>query len=205
MIPFLQHRKLHLLLAATALAMGISAWHPAMVFDWWLENLLVFLLLTFLAFTYSRFPLSTFAYVMIFLFLLVHEWGAHHKYADVPLGEWMKVWLHTTRNHYDRVSHFAFGFFLSVPFREAFVATTAHRGLWSYFVPVEFALAAGAVYEIIEMIVAEIVTPEQGEAFVGMQGDMWDAQKDIGLGGIGAALTMTALYLKATKAQSPRG
>ncbi len=180
----------------TAAAMAISAWRPAMVFDWWMENLLVFVLLAVLVGTYRRVRLTDFAYAMILLFLLVHEWGAHHKYADVPLGEWMKVWLGTGRNHYDRVSHFAFGFFLSVPVREAYLATGGGRGWWSYFVPVEFALAAGAVYEIFESIVAELVTPEQGEAFVGMQGDMWDAQKDIGLGGFGALLMMTALRLR---------
>jgi putative membrane protein len=69
-------------MAATAAAMMVSAYQPTMVFDWWLENLLVFLMLGFLAATYRRLPLSTFAYTMIFLFLLVHEWGAHHKYAD---------------------------------------------------------------------------------------------------------------------------
>ena len=127
MIPFRENRALHYLMAATAVAMAVSAYRPTMVFDWWLENLLVFLMLGFLTATYRRIPLSTFAYGMIFLFLLVHEWGAHHKYADVPLGEWMKGWLHTTRNHYDRVSHFAYGFFLCVPVREAFVATTGHR------------------------------------------------------------------------------
>ncbi len=193
MVAFRENRALHYLAAATAAAMSVSAYRPSMVFDWWLENVLVFLLLLFLTATYRRIPLSIFAYAMIFGFLLVHEWGAHHKYADVPLGEWMKAWLHTTRNHYDRVSHFAFGFFLSVPLREAFVATAGTKGFWSYFIPVEFALAAGAVYEIIESIVAEIVTPEQGEAFVGMQGDMWDAQKDIALGGVGAFLMMAAL------------
>jgi len=201
MMPFRENRPLHWLAGGTALAMGVSAFRPTMVFDWWLENLLVFLLLLFLAATYRRIPLSTFAYAMIFGFLLVHEWGAHHKYADVPLGEWMKDWLHTTRNHYDRVSHFAFGFFLSVPLREAFVATAGHRGFWSYFIPVEFALAAGAVYEVIESIVAEIVTPEQGEAFVGMQGDMWDAQKDIALGGAGAFLMMAALWMNASRSE----
>jgi putative membrane protein len=196
MIPFRENRVLHWLAVGAVMAMGISAFEPAMVFDWWLENLLVFLLLLFLVFTYRRIPLSTFAYTMILLFLLIHEWGAHHKYADVPLGIWMKDWLQTTRNHYDRVSHFAFGFFLSVPFREAFVATAGNRGAWSYYVPVEFALAAGAVYEVIESIVAEIVTPEQGEAFVGMQGDMWDAQKDIALAGLGAGLMMAFLRIR---------
>ncbi|MBL8235988.1 MAG: DUF2238 domain-containing protein [Bryobacterales bacterium] len=197
MTPFRQNRALHFYVGGTLMMMAASAYRPAMVFDWWLENVLVFALIALLAGTYRKIPLSAFAYGMVFAFLAVHEWGAHHKYADVPLGEWMKVWLHTTRNHYDRVSHFAFGFFLSVPVREVFVATTANRGLWSYFIPVEFALAAGAIYEVIESIVAEVVTPEQGEAFVGMQGDMWDAQKDIALGGLGAFITMAAMRFAA--------
>jgi putative membrane protein len=204
MLTFRENRELHYLLAGTAAAVGLSAYRPSMLFDWWLENLLVFLMFLFLAATYRRIPLSTFAYAMILGFLLIHEWGAHHKYADVPLGEWMKGWLNTRRNHYDRVSHFAFGFFLSVPLREAFVATSGHRGPWSYFVPVEFALAAGAIYECIEAAVAEIVTPEQGEAFVGMQGDMWDAQKDIALGGAGAAVMMLTLWLRRMRQRRSR-
>lgn len=75
MIPFRENRALHWLAVGAVMAMGISAFEPAMVFDWWLENLLVFVLLLFLIFTYRRIPLSTFAYAMIFLFLLVHEWG----------------------------------------------------------------------------------------------------------------------------------
>jgi len=196
MVPFRENRTLHLLMAATLMVLALSAYQPAMMFDWVLENILVAILVVFLVLFYRKIPLSSAAYAMIFAFLVVHEWGAHHKYADVPLGEWMKGWLHTTRNHYDRISHFAFGFFLCVPVREAFVVTTGNRGWWSYFVPVEFSLAAGAVYEGIEAIVAEIVTPEQGEAFVGMQGDMWDAQKDIGLAGLGAFLTMAFLRLR---------
>ncbi|MBM3787828.1 MAG: DUF2238 domain-containing protein [Acidobacteria bacterium] len=189
-MAFRERKAVHVLMAGRAAAMLVSAHKPAMVFDWWLENILVFALLAALVLTWRRLPLSNAAYLSIFLFLLVHEWGAHHKYADVPLGEWMKGWLDTTRNHYDRVSHFSFGLFLAVPMREIFVLSTGNRGFWSYFLPVDFSLAAGGVYEIIEMIVAEIVTPEQGEAFVGMQGDMWDAQKDIGLAGLGALLTM---------------
>lgn len=197
MHSFREHRALHWLIGAVLLVMGASAYRPAMVFDWWLENILVFAMIGLLVVSYRKIPLSTAAYGMIFLFLVIHEWGAHHKYADVPLGEWMKAWLQTERNHYDRLSHFAFGFFLSVPVREMFVITTGNRGLWSYFIPVEFSLAAGAVYEVIESIIAEIVTPEQGEAFVGMQGDMWDAQKDIALGGLGAFLTMAGMRLRA--------
>jgi putative membrane protein len=154
------------------------------------------LLLAALVTTYRKYTLSNTSYWMIFFFLCVHEWGAHHKYADVPLGEWMKGWLQTNRNHYDRVAHFAFGLFFAYPFNEVFVRWAGVRAGWQYYLPIETALATGAVYEIVEWIVASIVSPEAGEAFVGMQGDMWDAQKDIAVAGVGATLTVIALFVK---------
>jgi putative membrane protein len=178
---------------ATLVVMAISAYEPSMMGDWLLENLLVVVLLAGLVATYWRYRLSNISYWMIFLFLCVHEWGAHHKYADVPLGEWMKGVFHTTRNHYDRVAHFSFGFFFAYPIFEAFQRWGGVRSALRYYLPAETALAAGAAYEIIEGIVASIVSPEAGEAFVGLQGDMWDAQKDMGLAFLGAAITMSAV------------
>ena len=181
------------LLLATFAVMAVSAYHPTMVGDWLLENILVVVLLVALIVTYRRWRLSNTSYWMLFLFLCVHEWGAHHKYADVPLGEWMKSVFQTERNHYDRVAHFAFGVFFAYPFEEILVRWAHVRNGWRYYLPVDMALAAGGGYEIVEAIVATIVSPEACEAFVGLQGDIWDAQKDIALAGIGAALTMTAL------------
>jgi putative membrane protein len=183
------------LLLATLVVMAISAYHPTMVGDWLLENLLVVVLLAVLIFTYRRYRLSNTSYWMLFLFLCVHEWGAHHKYADVPLGEWMKSVLQTQRNHYDRVAHFAFGVFFAYPFQEILYRWANVTNAWRYYLPVDVAVAAGAGYEIVEAIVATIVSPEAGEAFVGLQGDMWDAQKDIALAGIGASLTMGAVMI----------
>lgn len=176
---------------AALIIIATSAYQPTMVGDWLLENILVVVLLAFLAGTYRTSPLSNTSYWMIFLFLCIHEWGAHHKYADVPLGEWMKGVLHTNRNHYDRVAHFSFGLFFAYPFYEVLARWAGVVGPWRYYLPVDIALAMGASYEILEAIVASIVSPEAGEAFVGLQGDMWDAQKDIALAGIAAALTMT--------------
>ena len=192
---FRDNRTLQALCAATAAAMAISGFHPEMVVDWWLENLLVFVLLTYLAVSYKWFPLSNTSYGLIFVFLCFHEWGAHFKYADVPLGEWMKVWLHTTRNHYDRVVHFAFGLFFGYPMHEMYVRYSGMRLRWAYFFPVEGAMAFGAVYECIEATVASIVSPDAGEAFVGMQGDMWDSQKDMAQGLLGGMIAMGALWL----------
>lgn len=183
--------------------MAISAYHPLMVGDWLLENILVVVLLAALLVTYRKYTLSNASYWMIFLFLCVHEWGAHHKYADVPLGEWMKTALNTTRNHYDRVAHFAFGLFLAYPIREILWRWSGVRSFWQFYFPVEASLAFGACYEIMEWIVASIVSPEAGEAFVGLQGDMWDAQKDIGLAGLGAAITMTICFVFLKKSAGP--
>lgn len=180
----------------TLAVMAVSAYRPVMVGDWLLENLLVVLLLGGLAATYRRYPLRNRSYWMIFLFLCIHEWGAHHKYADVPLGEWMKNWLHTNRNHYDRVAHFAFGLFFAWPFHEVFVRWAGVRHGWAYYLPIEASLATGAVYEITESVVASIVSPEAGEAFVGLQGDIWDAQKDIALAALGATVSVIVLFLK---------
>ena len=187
---------------ATLIVMAVSAYHPVMVGDWLLENLLVVVLLAGLVLTYRHFPLSNTSYWMIFLFLCVHEWGAHHKYADVPLGEWMKAAFQTHRNHYDRVAHFAFGVFFAYPFHEVFYRWVGVRAGWQYYLPIEASLAVGAVYEIVESIVASIVSPEAGEAFVGLQGDMWDAQKDVALAGLGATHNCRIVHKSYVTAQS---
>lgn len=183
------------LLIATLTVMALSAYRPTMVGDWLLENMLVAVLLISLIAAYRRFPLSNTSYWMLFLFLVIHEWGAHHKYADVPLGEWMKGILETDRNHYDRVAHLAFGIFFAYPFGEILIRVGNIQGWLRYYLPVDVVLAFAATYEIIEVIVASIVSPDAGEAFVGLQGDIWDAQKDIALAGLGAVFTMTLLAI----------
>ena len=178
-----------------AAVFAASAYHPTMVFDWFLENLIVLVFIIALILSYRAVPLSRTSYVLIFLYLCFHEWGAHFKYDGVPLGEWIKVWLHTNRNHYDRVLHLLFGLLLGYPLMEAYMHLTGVRNAWRYWFPLEASLAFGAIYEIIEATVAAFVSPEHGEAFVGMQGDMWDAQKDIAFGLVGAAIAMTITYL----------
>ena len=178
-----------------AFVLAVSAYHPTMVFDWFLENLLVLVLVAALILSYKSVPLSHTSYVLIFCYLCLHEWGAHYKYDGVPLGEWIKVWLHTSRNHYDRVLHFSFGLFLGYPMMEAYRHVGGVRNAARYWFPLEASLAFGAIYEIIEATVATLVSPEHGEAFVGMQGDMWDAQKDMGLGFAGATVAMVITYL----------
>ncbi len=177
-----------------AAAFLISAYRPEKVFDWGLENVLVFFCVGVLVVTYHKFALSDLSYLAIFLFLCLHEWGAHYKYSDVPLGEWMKPWLHTQRNHYDRVCHFTFGLMFSYPMREISIRALRVTGAWRYYLPVECTLAASAIYEMMEAGMASILSPERGEEFVGMQGDMWDSQEDMFMAGLGATVAMVILH-----------
>jgi putative membrane protein len=177
-----------------AAAFALAAFRPDTVFDWALENALVVCFLLGLIVSYRKLPLSDLSYLCIFAYLVLHEWGAHYKYSDVPLGEWMKVWLHTQRNHYDRVAHFAYGLLCSYPMQEAFIRSAKVGGPWRYYLPIEATMACSAVYEIMEAGMASILSPQRGEEFVGMQGDIWDSQEDMLMAGLGSVVAMICVY-----------
>lgn len=98
--------------------------------------------------------------------------------------------MHTDRNHYDRIVHFAFGLLLAYPQREMLMRKAGLRGGWAYCLPILTTLALSAAYEILEAIVASIVDPTDAAAFLGLQGDQWDSQKDMFMGLAGASVAM---------------
>jgi putative membrane protein len=192
---FRENRFLQRLCILFVAVLLLAAYHPDAVFDFFLENGSVLVFLVIMTLTYRQLPLSDLSYLLIFIFLCIHEWGAHYKYSDVPLGEWMKPWLHTQRNHYDRVAHFSFGLLAVYSMLEMFVRKARVSGRWQYYLPVGFVLALSAIYEMLEAFMANILTPERGEEFVGMQGDMWDSQKDMFDAGVGAVAGVVLIYL----------
>jgi putative membrane protein len=189
-VPFRANRTLQTICTILGLCILYGAARPESVVDFWLENILTLVFLSILAGTYRRLPLSDISYILILIFLAAHQWGAQYKYSDVPLGEWMKPALGLTRNHYDRVIHFAYGLLLAYPMQEWFVRSAGVRGGFRYFLPIQFTLACSAVYEILEAIMATLLSPQRGEEFVGMQGDIWDAQQDMFLAFLGSAIAM---------------
>ena len=168
----------------------VTAVSPLYRTDWMLENLLVVLFLPILIATYRVFPLSDLSYILITLFMILHAVGAHYTYAEVPLGFWMKDAFSLSRNHFDRIVHFSFGLLMAYPIREVFLRVASARGFWAYYLPLNVTLAFSAVYEIIEMVVAKIVSPNAGDAYLGTQGDVWDSQMDMSCAAIGALLCM---------------
>ena len=178
--------------ALVAFAILAAAYRPLSFLDWLLENALVMLFLATLTLTYRRFALSDTSYVLLALFLCLHEWGAHYKYSDVPLGEWMKPWLHTTRNSFDRIVHFSYGLLCSYPLQEL-VMRTGVRNAWRSILPVGLILAFSAIYEILEGLMAVLVSPELSNDFSGLQGDVWDAQKDMSMAGLGSLVAVATI------------
>lgn len=158
--------------------------------DWLLENLLALALVILLLLTYRRFQLSNLSYCLITCFMALHAVGAHYTYAEVPVGFWLKDLFSLSRNPFDRIVHFTYGALLAYPVREALIRLVGVRGLWSYYLPASLILAQSGLFEIIESVVAAFVSPELGGAYLGMQGDVWDAQKDMAAAFGGAALAM---------------
>jgi putative membrane protein len=182
-----------------------AAWKPLHPDDWLLENYLVFFWVPVLLLTARFFSLSNISYALITLFLCLHVIGSHYTYAEVPFGETLREWVGGERNMYDRMVHFAFGLLLAYPVREVLVGIAGLRGFWAYFFPVDITFSFSSIYEIIEWRAAALAAPELGMAFLGTQGDIWDAQKDMLLAGTGAIIAMVLVALLNFWFRSSRG
>ena len=158
--------------------------------NWFMENTLVFLFLAILALSYRKFRFSDLSYTFIFVYLCLHVYGAKYTYAENPFGYWLKDQCHFERNHYDRIVHFSFGFMLGYPMRDFFLNRMKFPGWVGWVLPVEITLSFSCLYELIEWAVADILFTEQGAAYLGSQGDIWDAQKDMFMAFCGAVIIM---------------
>ena len=140
-------------------------------------------------------PLSSVSYALIAGFLALHTVGAHYTYSQVPLGHWLQATLALERNDFDRLVHFAFGLCLTYPLLEVFGRLVRTRRLLLFYLVVMTQLALAGAWEMIEAAVAQITRPDLGIAFVGAQGDPWDAQHDMLAATLG---TVVALLVSAS-------
>ena len=142
---------------------------------------------------YRRMPLSHWVYGGVFLHVLVLVYGGYYTYALTPLGNWFRDTFQLARNHYDRVGHVALGVFPAFLIREVLLrATPLRRGGWLNFLVLSVVLAVAAFWELLEWWVTLIAASDVGQAFLGSQGDVWDAQWDMLLALLGAAVVLPA-------------
>ena len=211
----LTHRTYLLILAFLFSVEWIAlAINPYYRNDWALENVLVVIAVIVLAASYKYLLLSRISYTLIFIFLCLHEIGAHYTYAEVPYDAWFMSLTGVTlndilgwqRNNFDRVIHLSYGLLLAYPIREVFLRVANVSGFWGYFLPLTLTMATSMMFELFEWGAAEMFGGDLGMAYLGTQGDVWDGHKDMALASLGALIAMmiTALlniYLQRDFAQ----
>ena len=188
-----EHARLPLaLLAAFGVIALFTLWAPpAGRTSWWLEVGPGICGIAVLIVIYRRLPLSHWVYVGVFIHVNILVYGGYYTYALTPLGNWVKEAFHLARNHYDRVGHIALGVFPSFITREVLLrCTPLTRGGWLYFLVLSVVLAVAAFWELLEWWVTLLVAGDVGQAFLGSQGDIWDAQWDMLLALLGAAVAL---------------
>lgn len=190
-VPFAQNRLLQLLAVIFLGVWSYTFYSNTDLANWFLENTLVILFLIFLFITYRQHQLSDLSYLLICVYLCLHVYGSTYTYAENPFGYWLKDAMGWQRNNYDRIVHFSFGFLLAYPMREYFMKFLKAKNWVAWALPIEVTMSISALYELIEWAVADIFFKAQGDAYLGTQGDIWDAQKDIFLAFSGAILATT--------------
>ena len=194
-IPFKQNKWLWLFIIVFTIIWVNTFVGTTDIKNWFMENALVFMFLSFLIIKYKKYKFSDLSYLLICIYLCLHVYGSKYTYAENPFGYWLKEQLNLPRNHYDRIVHFSFGFLLAYPMREMFLKYFKFPTWVSWALPIEITLSISAFYELIEWAVADVFFPAQGVAYLGSQGDIWDAQKDIFLATIGAILATTIVSI----------
>lgn len=198
------HRRYLMILAIVfAVIWTVLAIHPRYRDDWALENVLVIVFVALVASFHRTILLSRLSYTLIFLFLCLHEIGAHYTYAEVPYDAWTQsmigLSLNSTlgwdRNNFDRLVHFSYGLLLAYPVREVFLRVANVRGFWGYFLPLDLTMSTSMMFELFEWAAAELFGGGLGAAYLGTQGDVWDAHKDMALASLGAVVAMTVTAL----------
>jgi len=183
----------HILLCLYIPVLIFSMIEPFTWGNWIAEITPVLLAVVLLILTFKKHRLSNFAYILTAIWIFMHTIGAKYSFALVPIDL-----FDDSRNHFDRVAHFAIGFW-SVAIAEWAVMGNwvKNRGIASVFgILTIMSIAAG--YEIIEWVYAELAASGASD-FLGSQGDIWDAQKDMladTLGAISSVLVWLGILRK---------
>jgi putative membrane protein len=180
----------------------LLAWQPVSRSTWALENTLTVALVALLVLSHRSFPLSRLSYLLIFGLLTLHQIGAHYTYSLVPydelsrriFGRSLNEALGFERNHYDRFVHLCYGLCFAYPIRELFLRVVDVRGVWGYLLPLDVTMSTSMVYELVEWGAAVVFGGDLGQAYLGTQGDPWDAQWDMALATLGATVAIAITF-----------
>lgn len=170
-----------------------SGWRPFDRFTWWLETAPGIAGFIVLGLTFGRFPLTPLCYALIAAHVAILCIGGHYTYARVPWFDLLRGVFGFSRNHFDRLGHFAQGFVPAIIARELLLRLDVVRAKnWIPFLVVCICLAISAFYELIEWWVA-LASGSASSDFIGSQGDVWDTQWDMCMALLGATCALSFL------------
>ena len=173
--------------------LGLSGLHPYDRTTWWLEVAPILIALPILLATHRRFPLTSLAYTLIFIHAIILMVGGAYTYARTPLGFALKALLHTARNPYDKIGHFAQGFVPALLVREVLIRGRHIRTRRMLaFLVLCVVLAISAAYELAEWLAA-VNLGQAADEFLGTQGDPFDTQSDMAFALLGGACSLLFL------------
>lgn len=175
---------------------GIAPYDRA---TWWAENIPIVLIVVTLVTLYLRgFVFSATAYCLMAVLLYLHTVGGHYTFERVPF-DFVSNLFGFERNHFDRIAHFSVGFY-AYAIAETLVRTNAVRSRVVLFLFPIFSIAFVAMgYELIEWWYAALEGGASGAAFLGSQGDIWDAQKDMLADTLGAVAATIWFFVRGVR------
>ena len=176
------------------------AYKPNYLILWITENSIAVVTVIALVILYCKgVKFSNLSYFLMTVALCWQTIGGHYCFAEVPF-DFITDLFGFKRNHYDRIGHFMVGFF-ALPALEYFESRRLirNRGL-NIFLVILALFGVAALFEIVEWIYTEISIlvghKKAGSEFLGSQGDIWDAQKDMLCDGLGAIVTAVIYSLR---------
>jgi putative membrane protein len=188
------NKFLYLLLGVYSLLFIILAFNPYDRPTWFAENLTVWIILAVIVGFYFRgVVFSKTAYALMFVLIYLHTIGGHFTFALVPF-DFVTDLFGFERNHFDRMAHFSVGFYAFALAELLYMKQLVKSKIVLFTYPIFFIVTIAAGYEIIEWIYAASAAPEAGAAYLGSQGDIWDAQKDMLADTLGAILAMVLFF-----------
>ncbi len=163
---------------------------------WFAENLTVWIILAVILGLYARgVRFSKTAYALMFVLIYLHTIGGHYTFALVPF-DWFTDFFGFTRNHFDRIAHFTVGFYAFAVAEWLFVRKMVTNKFLLFTYPVFLIATIAMTYELVEWVYAAGADTADAMAYLGSQGDIWDAQKDMLADTLGAIFATTIFFLR---------
>jgi len=180
------HKLVYAIYVVVWIIMAINPKYPQ---DWLLENVLVFIFFPLIFWMDKKHNYTLLSIILLLIFASLHSLGSHYTYAEMEHFNAITHFMGFERNNFDRLVHFLFGL---LTFRMMFemIASGTNTVKTALLFTFTMVVSISTIYEMLEWMAAVILHPELGMAFLGTQGDIWDAHKDTALAMLGALINI---------------